>query len=75
MREDLEDIKQLLDASFNVAFHEYDKKMEKRLGNLQKHFDARFSDQDEKLDAILDAVGAELADHEKRITRLEHQAA
>lgn len=68
--DDLADIKQLMEAVVSAALIEQDKRI-----------DARLSDQDEKLDEILNAVGTDLAkhsatldDHETRLKRLEHVA-
>lgn len=43
--------------------------------NLEKKFDDRIDALDEKLDAVLEATGEQLADHEQRITKLESSAA
>lgn len=79
--DDLADIKQLMEATVSAAL----KEQEKRFDAIDARFDAidaRFDEQDEKLDTILNAVGADLTqhdeqldDHEVRIVRLEKQAA
>lgn len=64
--DDLADMKQLMTSLLSAQ---------------EKRIDARLDAQDEKLDEILNAIGGEFAeqseqitDHERRITRLEHQA-
>lgn len=70
-RDDLADIKQLMEAVVSAATREQREYLDRRLG-----------EQDDKLDAILDSVGSEftehdkqLDDHEVRIVRLEKRIA
>jgi len=81
-RDDLEDIKQLMEAVVSAALKEQNEYLDKRLDEQDKHLDKRLSEQDEKLDAILDSVGGDLnghdeklEDHEARIVRLERRTA
>ncbi len=84
-REDLEDIKQLMEAVMSAAIKEQDEKFEKRFKKIDERFDqidGRFEKIDERFDEVLNAIGSELNDinsvtsnHETRITRLEKAAA
>jgi hypothetical protein len=73
-REDLEDIKQLVQAVVSQQMAEQNKEI--------KEIKQLFETQDEKLDEIMNAVGtdlnrhsAALDDHDTRIKRLEQKAA
>lgn len=80
--DDLADIKQLMQAvvSQSLAVHKQEiiDEMDKRF----EQADRRFEEMDDKLDAILDAVGSDMeaqdekiVDLNRRVTRLEAQAA
>lgn len=73
-REDLEDIKQLMEAVMNAAMKEQDKKF----ARLEQRFDEAQELQNEILQAVSDesaSQGAALDNHETRIIRLEKAAA
>lgn len=73
-REDLEDIKQLMEAVMNAAMKEQDKKF----ARLEQRFDEAQELQNEILQAVSDksaSQGAVLDNHETRIIRLEKAAA
>lgn len=86
-RDDLADIKQLMEAVVSAALKEQEDQfdgIDQRFDRIDQQFakiDQKFADQDEKLDEILNAVGADLAkhsakidDHDVRIKRLERKA-
>ena len=73
-REDLEDIKQLVEAVMNAAMKEQDKKF----ARLEQRFDEAQELQNEILQAVSDesaSQGAVLDNHETHIIRLEKAAA
>ena len=73
-REDLEDIKQLMEAVMSAAIKEQDKKF----ARLEQRFDEAQELQNEILQAVSDesaSQGAVLDNHETRIIRLEKAAA
>lgn len=84
-RDDLADIKQLMEAVVGAAMKEQDAKFEKRFEQIDQHFEQveqRFNEAQELQNEILEAVsdesarqGAMLDDHETRITRLEKSVA
>lgn len=78
-RDDLADIKQLMQATITAALVENNKVLKAEITN---EMNARFDEQDEKLNEIMDAVGTDLNkhsavldDHEQRIATLEKHAA
>ena len=80
--DDLADIKQLMQALLDAQETRIMTVMNQRLDQVEARFEARFDEQDEKLNTIMDAVGVEfgeyaeqLDDHETRIVRLEKQPA
>ena len=80
--DDLADIKQLLQALLDAQETRIMTVMSQRFDQVEARFEARFDEQDEKLNTIMDAVGVEfgeyaeqLDDHETRIVRLEKQPA
>ena len=84
-RDDLADIKQLMEAVVSAAMKEQDEKlfaMEKRIDERFEKIDEQFEKVDERFDEVLNAIGSEINDinsvtsnHETRITRLEKAAA
>ncbi len=84
-REDLEDIKQLMESVVYTATASQFKQINERFDAVDKRFeeiDTRFDEAEALQNEILQAVsdesatqGATLDDHETRITRLEKAAA
>lgn len=84
-RDDLDDIKQLMESVVYTATVSQFEQINKRLDAMDQRFDAmdqRFDDAQELQNEILQMVsdesatqGATLDDHEVRITRLEKAAA
>lgn len=80
--DDLADIKQLMQALLDAQETRIMTVMSQRFDQVEARFEARFDEQDEKLNTIMDAVGVEfgehaeqLDDHETRIVRLEKRTA
>lgn len=86
--DDIADLKQLIEATVGQQMHTFEKNVTRRFEDLEakieavdNKFEARFDEQDEKMNEILNAVGADLAkhtamldDHEERVSRLEQAA-
>lgn len=77
--DDLADIKQLMQSLLSAQSHQLKTELK---AELLEEMDARFAAQDEKLDEILNAVGADLNkhsaildDHSHRIAALEKKTA
>lgn len=73
--DDLVDIKQLMEAVIHAQDVRIDKKFADMERRMDERMDERFEEVDEKLNTIMDAVGANLNDHERRIARLEKSPA
>ena len=87
----LNDLKQFIDAKFSQEIAHVVTKddlkatredlksevdgLRQELRATEQHLTGRFDDVSEQLNEIQNAIGTELQDHERRLTRLEHRAA
>lgn len=71
----IQDLKQFIETTVSQQLTLQTEELRSEMNQRFDKVDQRFEEVDLKQDEILNAVGGQLHDHEKRITRLETKAA